>query len=237
MRLSPFQVFVVTSFAIIPRVRSFLISPQRVAVPNLVQSTESLGRCGKPFRYPSSTLHRSISDSNFVHVSKHVWPRNSYCSRLFHDAVTRARRKPAIHGAPSFRAVAASDFLKGQSFIVGDADSGWGASVGLDEDALLPEHPGLVAGALPNGLRYSILQNKIPANRMYANLEIHAGSVDEQDNEQAFLILSRNSFHPCLCIAPPSICVGRRFIASQDEPPGRVPSMSLLFYAKDPPPL
>jgi hypothetical protein len=71
-----------------------------------------------------------------------------------------------------------------QSFEVGDADSGWGKSIGLDEDAPLPEHPGLVAGALPNGLRYSILRNKIPANRIFATLEVHAGSVDETETEQ-----------------------------------------------------
>ena len=54
----------------------------------------------------------------------------------------------------------------------------------MDENTPLPEHPGLVAGALPNGFRYSIFKNKIPANRIYANLAVHAGSVDEADNEQ-----------------------------------------------------
>jgi hypothetical protein len=35
---------------------------------------------------------------------------------------------------------------------------------------LLPEHPGLVKGELPNGMKYVILPNHMPKNRFYANL-------------------------------------------------------------------
>mmetsp|Transcript_20114 Transcript_20114/g.67024 ORF Transcript_20114/g.67024 Transcript_20114/m.67024 type:complete len:87 (-) Transcript_20114:5279-5539(-) len=41
-----------------------------------------------------------------------------------------------------------------------------------------------VAGVLPNGLRYCIFPNKKPAGRFYVNLEVHAGSVDEEEEQQ-----------------------------------------------------
>ncbi len=104
-------------------------------------------------------------------------PNEFWC----HTSLRFGIRKSAV---ANLRAVASPDVSVDQSFEVGDADSGWGESVGLDEDAPLPEHPGLVAGALPNGLRFSILRNKIPANRIFATLEVHAGSVDESDTEQ-----------------------------------------------------
>ncbi|KAL5778469.1 hypothetical protein ACOSP7_011395 [Xanthoceras sorbifolium] len=48
----------------------------------------------------------------------------------------------------------------------------------------LPSHPKLYRGQLKNGLRYLILPNKVPANRFEAHMEIHAGSIDEADDEQ-----------------------------------------------------
>jgi hypothetical protein len=48
----------------------------------------------------------------------------------------------------------------------------------------LQPHKELDVGHLPNGLRYVILPNKAPPNRFEAHLEIHAGSVDEEANEQ-----------------------------------------------------
>ena len=77
-------------------------------------------------------------------------------------------------------AASATDLLSG----VGPVSGGWGALVGLEEEAMLPEHPALVRGSLRNGLRYSILKNKVPPKRFYVNLEVHAGSIDEADDEQ-----------------------------------------------------
>ncbi|KAH7684401.1 C-terminal processing peptidase protein [Dioscorea alata] len=48
----------------------------------------------------------------------------------------------------------------------------------------LPSHPKLHRGELKNGLRYIILPNKIPANRFEAHMEVHVGSIDEEDDEQ-----------------------------------------------------
>ncbi|KAF6159744.1 hypothetical protein GIB67_030002 [Kingdonia uniflora] len=48
----------------------------------------------------------------------------------------------------------------------------------------LPSHPKLHRGQLKNGLRYLILPNKIPANRFEAHMEVHVGSIDEEEDEQ-----------------------------------------------------
>ncbi|KAK8997104.1 hypothetical protein V6N11_020593 [Hibiscus sabdariffa] len=48
----------------------------------------------------------------------------------------------------------------------------------------LPSHPKLHRGQLKNGLRYLILPNKVPANRLEAHMEVHVGSIDEEDDEQ-----------------------------------------------------
>ncbi|XP_057450192.1 stromal processing peptidase, chloroplastic isoform X2 [Lotus japonicus] len=50
--------------------------------------------------------------------------------------------------------------------------------------AELPSHPKLHRGQLKNGLRYLILPNKVPPNRFEAHLEVHAGAIDEEDDEQ-----------------------------------------------------
>ena len=54
----------------------------------------------------------------------------------------------------------------GDTFLaVGPVSSGWGPLVGVEEEELLPESPGLVRGALANGLRFSILRNKVARTR------------------------------------------------------------------------
>lgn len=45
-------------------------------------------------------------------------------------------------------------------------------------------HPDLRMGTLDNGLQYVLLPNQIPPERFEAHLEIHAGSVDENEHEQ-----------------------------------------------------
>ncbi|XP_015880000.1 stromal processing peptidase, chloroplastic isoform X2 [Ziziphus jujuba] len=48
----------------------------------------------------------------------------------------------------------------------------------------LPSHPKLYRGQLKNGMRYLILPNKVPPNRFEAHMEVHVGSIDEEDDEQ-----------------------------------------------------
>jgi predicted Zn-dependent peptidase len=64
-------------------------------------------------------------------------------------------------------------------------------SVKLDEKLgtlqvsdVLPGHEGLKSGVLPNGLRYCIFPNKKPADRFYVNLEVNAGSTDEEEHQR-----------------------------------------------------
>jgi zinc protease len=48
----------------------------------------------------------------------------------------------------------------------------------------LPAKASLRQGKLPNGLRYYILENSLPAERAYLTLAVNAGSVLEEDDEQ-----------------------------------------------------
>ncbi|XP_027125887.1 stromal processing peptidase, chloroplastic [Coffea arabica] len=48
----------------------------------------------------------------------------------------------------------------------------------------LPSHPKLHRGQLRNGLRYLILPNKVPPSRFEAHMEVHVGSIDEEEDEQ-----------------------------------------------------
>jgi zinc protease len=55
--------------------------------------------------------------------------------------------------------------------------------LGLPDDPL-PVKAALRTGRLPNGLRYYILENSLPAGRAYLTLAVNAGSVLEEDDEQ-----------------------------------------------------
>ncbi|MDR2662160.1 MAG: insulinase family protein [Treponema sp.] len=55
--------------------------------------------------------------------------------------------------------------------------------LGLPDDPL-PAKAALRTGRLPNGLRYYILENSLPAGRAYLTLAVNAGSVLEEDDEQ-----------------------------------------------------
>ncbi|EXB88270.1 putative zinc protease pqqL [Morus notabilis] len=48
----------------------------------------------------------------------------------------------------------------------------------------LPSHPNLTRGQLENGLRYCILPHKRLPNRFEAHLEVHVGSMHEEEDEQ-----------------------------------------------------
>ncbi|MCL1815679.1 MAG: insulinase family protein [Treponema sp.] len=55
--------------------------------------------------------------------------------------------------------------------------------LGAPEDPV-PAKAALRQGALPNGLRYYILENSLPADRAYLTLAVNAGSILEEDDEQ-----------------------------------------------------
>lgn len=72
------------------------------------------------------------------------------------------------------------------------ASTAWSETAHEKENAVLegalsfplPPHPKLHRGQLKNGLRYIILPNKIPVNRFEAHMEVHVGSIDEEEDEQ-----------------------------------------------------
>jgi len=53
-----------------------------------------------------------------------------------------------------------------------------------DLEDILPRHPELVEGELPNGLSYKILPNSNPVSRFEAHLEILSGSIKELEKQQ-----------------------------------------------------
>ncbi|MDR2521170.1 MAG: insulinase family protein, partial [Spirochaetaceae bacterium] len=55
---------------------------------------------------------------------------------------------------------------------------------GLSPDEKTPFMPAAKTGALENGLRYYILENKMPASRAFIHLVVNAGSVLEEENER-----------------------------------------------------
>jgi predicted Zn-dependent peptidase len=112
-----------------------------------------------------------------------LWPQAASHRRILRPG--RAGQG-APNGALCVRGQAADAIAQDADSLsaVGPVASGWGKMVGFEEEALLPEDPNLVRGALPNGLRYSILKNKVPPKRFYVNLAVHAGSIDETDDQQ-----------------------------------------------------
>ena len=52
------------------------------------------------------------------------------------------------------------------------------------EQSDLPPDPALIFGKLPNGVRYIVMQNKTPLDRVSMHLMVHAGSLNETDDQQ-----------------------------------------------------
>jgi hypothetical protein len=57
---------------------------------------------------------------------------------------------------------------------------------------LLPVHPDVISGVLPNGLSYVILPNKSPPGRFEAHLQVFSGSADELEPQQGIAHLTEH---------------------------------------------
>lgn len=57
---------------------------------------------------------------------------------------------------------------------------------------LLPLHPDVRSGVLPNGLPYAILPNKSPPGRFEAHLQVFSGSADELEPQQGIAHLTEH---------------------------------------------
>ncbi|XP_078430545.1 insulinase (Peptidase family M16) family protein isoform X2 [Wolffia australiana] len=118
--------------------------------------------------------------------------------RIFQDKSSFPLQKTFLNGANVYRAPVphatngpdephATSMTYPDTFT--DKDGAWDPEIeAIDLEGFLssplPSHTKLHRGQLKNGLRYLILPNKVPANRFEAHMEVHVGSVDEEDDEQ-----------------------------------------------------
>ena len=58
--------------------------------------------------------------------------------------------------------------------------------------SLLPVHPNIKSGVLPNGFSYVILPNKSPPGRFEAHLQVFSGSADELEPQQGIAHLTEH---------------------------------------------
>jgi len=88
------------------------------------------------------------------------------------------------HGALALRSSASTRGLVGTASPDTTKDTTQDTTGGRLGGKPLPQHPKLKTGVLSNGLRYCIMPNPKPKGRFYMNLEVHAGSMDEEEEQQ-----------------------------------------------------
>lgn len=120
---------------------------------------------------------RVFLDKSTFHLSKHT-PDNGFVKQVYVPRATVGPDEP--HAAST---TWPDGVLEKQDLEIFDPEVG---RTGLEGflTAELPSHPKVHRGQLKNGLRYLILPNKVPPNRFEAHMEVHAGSIDEEDDEQ-----------------------------------------------------
>mmetsp|Transcript_20105 Transcript_20105/g.66901 ORF Transcript_20105/g.66901 Transcript_20105/m.66901 type:complete len:1016 (-) Transcript_20105:2956-6003(-) len=127
-------------------------------------------------RSQSSVMHSEPSKQSSLLMGKHFWIKNPLqrsnsmnvrnILRPYEGAQTRSLTRRSMQVEESTPSQLGSKKYQ------------------VDSAELLPMHEKLRYGVLPNGLRYCIFPNKKPAGRFYVNLEVHAGSVDEEEEQQ-----------------------------------------------------
>ncbi|KAL8236008.1 hypothetical protein R6Q59_017089 [Mikania micrantha] len=122
----------------------------------------------------------AFSDKSVFHLSKHGVD-NVFEKRVRVPCAAVGPEEP--HAASTAWPEGVLEQQSSDNFIVDSENSEWQELQGF-LSAKLPSHPKLFRGQLENGLRYLILPNKVPQNRFEAHMEIHAGSIDEEDDEQ-----------------------------------------------------
>ncbi|KAL5199647.1 hypothetical protein ABZP36_020850 [Zizania latifolia] len=111
-------------------------------------------------------------------------PHNSGLSLHSGLSGAKVRRRHILHAAgPDEPHVASPTWSEAA------LDKPYDQAIGKEElegflNTPLPSHPKLVRGQLKNGLKYLILPNKVPADRFEAHMEVHVGSIDEEEDEQ-----------------------------------------------------
>ncbi|KAI3800722.1 hypothetical protein L1987_28816 [Smallanthus sonchifolius] len=136
---------------------------------------------GRRKRFPiCKSTPSAFSDKSVFHLSK----------RGVDNVFEKRVRVPCAAVGPDEPHAASTAWPEGvleqqssDSFTVDLENSEWQELQGF-LSAQLPSHPKLFRGQLENGLRYLILPNKVPQNRFEAHMEVHVGSIDEEDDEQ-----------------------------------------------------
>jgi zinc protease len=78
---------------------------------------------------------------------------------------------------------------------------------GFDASDLAP-HPGVGFGVLPNGMRFAIMRNEVPAGGLSVRLRFDAGAMDEAEGEQGYLhLLEHLIFHGSDNIPPGALAL------------------------------
>ncbi|MFS7931678.1 putative processing peptidase [Helianthus anomalus] len=136
---------------------------------------------GRRKRFPiCKSTPSAFSDKSVFHLSKHGVD-NVFWKRVRVPCAAVGPDEP--HAASTAWPEGVLEQQSSDNFMVDSENSEWQELQGF-LSAQLPSHPKLFRGQLENGLRYLILPNKVPQNRFEAHMEIHAGSIDEEDDEQ-----------------------------------------------------
>ncbi|KAJ4845649.1 hypothetical protein Tsubulata_036223 [Turnera subulata] len=170
-----------------------IISPTRKNNSSLQQSNSFLGERGGEASFPEQYSCVSCSPNRRTRRSKRFTPgafldkSNFSLSRRISPSTDAGKtvhipRASVGPNEPHAASTACPDGIVERQ----DLDS---SGSGIEElpgflNLELPRHPKLYRGQLKNGLRYLILPNKVPPNRFEAHMEVHAGSIDEEDDEQ-----------------------------------------------------
>ncbi|KAI3741540.1 hypothetical protein L1987_59214 [Smallanthus sonchifolius] len=136
---------------------------------------------GRRKRFPiCKSTPSAFSDKSVFHLSK----------RGVDNVFEKRVRVPCAAVGPDEPHAASTAWPEGvleqqssDNFMVDSENSEWQELQGF-LSAQLPSHPKLFRGQLESGLRYLILPNKVPQNRFEAHMEVHVGSIDEEDDEQ-----------------------------------------------------
>ncbi|XP_076960383.1 stromal processing peptidase, chloroplastic-like [Bidens hawaiensis] len=150
--------------------------------PSLDQCTRfSCFHHGRRKRFPiCKSTPSAFSDKSIFHLSKHGLD-NVFGKRVRVPCAAVGPDEP--HAASTSWPEGVLEQQSSDNFMVDSENSQW-QELQAFLSAQLPSHPKLFRGQLENGLRYLILPNKVPQNRFEAHMEIHAGSIDEEDDEQ-----------------------------------------------------
>lgn len=136
--------------------------------------------CSLNRRITRPTLRRSIPRAFLDKSAFHISKRGIVTTSVKHDHVPRATVGP---DEPHAANTDWPDVLEKQDLDISYPEIERTEFEGFLSSEL-PSHPKLYRGQLKNGLRYLILPNKVPPSRFEAHMEVHVGSIDEEDDEQ-----------------------------------------------------